>query len=64
MKARNDSAALQVTLTKRYPKFWSSIKPNTQQVSYAAKLYPSLKEATVFKRLNTISTGAFISVNN
>ena len=68
MVLRNYSAELWVSLIKKYPKFWNSIRPNTLTVkSYAAdieksivkfkELYPDLKEAKMFFTVGGLRSG-------
>ena len=68
MVLRNYSAELWVSLIRKYPKFWNSIRPNTLTVkSYAAdieksivkfkELYPDLKEAKMFFTVGGLRSG-------
>ena len=68
MEARTYTAELWVSLINKYPKFWSSIRPNTLTVKSKAKeieksiqrlkaLYPALKEAKMYFTIGGLRSG-------
>jgi hypothetical protein len=68
MMARNYSAELYVRLINKYPKFWSSIRPNTLTVNnYASEiensiskfklLYPELRDAKMYFTIGGLRSG-------
>jgi hypothetical protein len=68
MEARDYSAELYVQLIKKYPKFWTSIRPNTLTVKSKAKeieksikklesLYPELKDAKMYFTIGGLRSG-------
>lgn len=68
MKARDYTPGLWVSLIRKYPKFWHSIRPNTLTVKAKAKeieksleklkaLYPELKEATMYFTIGGLRSG-------
>jgi hypothetical protein len=68
MTARDYSAELWVKLIRMFPKFWTSIRPNTFTVKSYAKeieasikklkeLYPSLKEAKIYFTIGGLRSG-------
>ncbi|MEE1944678.1 Ig-like domain-containing protein [Pedobacter sp. KR3-3] len=71
MKARGYSAPLYVSLIRRYPKFWNSIRPNTLSVKNKGqeieksiqkfkKLYPELKEAKMYFTIGGLRSGGTV----
>ncbi|MDF7815231.1 hypothetical protein [Hymenobacter sp. YC55] len=71
MKARDYSAAHWVELIHRYPKFWTSIRPNTLTVKQQApaiessirafrKLYPELREARLYFTIGGLRSGGTV----
>lgn len=71
MKARNYTARSYVEAINRYPKFWTSIRPNTLQASGSTKyvksvnaeirkfrkLYPAIKPAGIYFTIGVLRTG-------
>jgi hypothetical protein len=68
MQARDYTAERWISLIKRYPKFWNSIRPNTLNIqSKAAEidssirklkaLYPSLREAKIYFTIGALRSG-------
>jgi len=68
MEARDYSAELYVQLINKYPKFWTSIRPNTLKVKSKAKeieksikklkaLYPELKNAKMYFTIGGLRSG-------
>lgn len=68
MEARDYSAELYVQLINKYPKFWTSIRPNTLTVKSKAKeieksikklksLYPQLKDAKMYFTIGGLRSG-------
>jgi hypothetical protein len=74
MKARNYSAERWVKLINIYPKFWNSIRPNTELVKTKVsaieksikkfkKLYPGLKDATMYFTIGGLRSGGTTTGN-
>ena len=68
MEARDYSPELFVQLINKYPRFWTSIRPNTLTVKYKAKeieesikklkaLYPELKDARMYFTIGALRSG-------
>jgi hypothetical protein len=68
MKARNYSAALYEDQIRRYPKFWASVRANTQaarakgaeieqSIRHFRQLYPALKEARMYFTIGGLRSG-------
>ncbi|WP_199141468.1 Ig-like domain-containing protein [Pedobacter sp. ASV12] len=72
MKARGYSAPLYVSLIRRYPRFWNSIRPSTlavknkrqeieKSIQKFKKLYPELKEAKMYFTIGGLRSGGTVS---
>jgi len=68
MEARDYTTDLWVSLIRKYPRFWKSIRPNTltvqskakeieQSISKLKKLYPELKEAKMYFTIGGLRSG-------
>ncbi|MBD0332652.1 MAG: hypothetical protein ICV66_08350 [Chitinophagaceae bacterium] len=68
MQARDYTVELWVSLIRKYPKFWNSIRPNTFTVKLKAKeieqsiqklknLYPDIKEAKMYFTIGGLRSG-------
>ncbi len=71
MKARGYSAPLYVSLIRRYPKFWNSIRPNTlavkskgkeieKSIEKFKKLYPELRDAKMYFTIGGLRSGGTV----
>lgn len=72
MKARGYSAPLYVSLIRKYPKFWNSIRPNTlavkdkqkeieKSIQNFKKLYPELQDAKMYFTIGGLRSGGTVS---
>lgn len=71
MKARSYDAPLYVSLIRRYPKFWNSIRPNTlaikskgkeieKSIEKFKKLYPELRDAKMYFTIGGLRSGGTV----